>query len=66
MVLHHYIHSLKSLPISSTNENPVDEIDLEMVTEAAKWLRKKLDLTIFGFDVVVSTQDPFFYLYLYL
>lgn len=50
----YYLHSLKSLPVGSANQNPVDEIDLELVTEAAKWLRKKLDLTIFGFDVVVS------------
>ncbi|CAA7050542.1 unnamed protein product [Microthlaspi erraticum] len=51
--------SLKSLPIGSANQNPVDEIDLELVTEAAKWLRKKLDLTIFGFDVVIQegTRD---------
>ncbi|CAF1804180.1 BnaC04g03250D [Brassica napus] len=51
--------SLKSLPVGSANQIPVDEIDLELVTEAAKWLRKKLDLTIFGFDVVIQegTRD---------
>ncbi|KAG2290213.1 hypothetical protein Bca4012_028733 [Brassica carinata] len=51
--------SLKSLPVGSANQNPVDEIDLELVTEAANWLRKKLDLTIFGFDVVIQegTRD---------
>ncbi|CAN7103298.1 unnamed protein product [Brassica rapa subsp. narinosa] len=48
--------SLKSLPIGSANQNPVDEIDLELVTEAANWLRRKLDLTIFGFDVVVQEE----------
>ncbi|VVB03303.1 unnamed protein product [Arabis nemorensis] len=51
--------SLKSLPIGSAIQNPVDEIDLELVTKAANWLRKKLDLTIFGFDVVIQegTRD---------
>ncbi|XP_013691804.1 inositol 1,3,4-trisphosphate 5/6-kinase 4-like [Brassica napus] len=51
--------SLKSLPVGSANQIPVDEIDLELVTEAANWLRKKLDLTIFGFDVVIQegTRD---------
>ncbi|CAL9236830.1 unnamed protein product [Arabidopsis halleri] len=46
--------SLKSLPVGSANHNPVSEIDLELVTKAATWLRKKLDLTIFGFDVVIQ------------
>ncbi|CAE6048324.1 unnamed protein product [Arabidopsis arenosa] len=46
--------SLKSLPVGSVNQNPVNEIDLELVTKAATWLRKKLDLTIFGFDVVIQ------------
>ncbi|KFK37221.1 hypothetical protein AALP_AA4G229400 [Arabis alpina] len=46
--------SLKSLPIGSSTQNPVDEINLELVTKAANWLRKKLDLTIFGFDVVIQ------------
>ncbi|CAN8286563.1 unnamed protein product [Cochlearia groenlandica] len=46
--------SLKSLPLGSTNQNLEHEIDLELVTEAAKWLRKKLHLTIFGFDVVIQ------------
>ncbi|XP_019100617.1 PREDICTED: inositol 1,3,4-trisphosphate 5/6-kinase 4 isoform X2 [Camelina sativa] len=46
--------SLKSLPVGSTNQTPLNEIDLELVTEAATWLRKKLDLTIFGFDVVIQ------------
>ncbi|KAF8101260.1 hypothetical protein N665_0208s0047 [Sinapis alba] len=51
--------SLKSLPVGSANQNQVDEIDLQLVTEAANWLRKKLDLTIFGFDVVIQegTRD---------
>ncbi|ESQ39024.1 hypothetical protein EUTSA_v10001421mg [Eutrema salsugineum] len=46
--------SLKSLPVGSANQDPIDEIHIELVTEAAKWLRKKLDLTIFGFDVVIQ------------
>ncbi|KAF2603256.1 hypothetical protein F2Q70_00024573 [Brassica cretica] len=46
-------------PVPAIIQNPVDEIDLELVTEAANWLRKKLDLTIFGFDVVIQegTRD---------
>lgn len=47
--------SLKSLPVSK-EELRVDDhkLDLELVKDAAKWLRTRLDLTIFGFDVVVS------------
>lgn len=29
-------------------------LNLDLVTDAAKWLSERLDLTIFGFDVVVS------------
>lgn len=49
------LFSLKSLPVAkeglSVNSH---QIDLELVNEAAYWLRRTLDLTIFGFDVVVS------------
>lgn len=47
--------SLKSLPVSKEQLN-VDnhKLDLELVKDAADWLRRTLDLTIFGFDVVVS------------
>lgn len=54
--------SLKSLPISKENHQ-LDvgsmPIDHNLVTDAAHWLRDLLDLTIFGFDVVVeeSTGD---------
>lgn len=48
-------HSLKSLPTDTGNQNSANEVNLGLVKDAADWLRKKLDLTIFGFDVVVST-----------
>ncbi|CAI8597231.1 unnamed protein product [Vicia faba] len=50
--------SLKSLPTaesttvaSGASNKP---IDLKLVTDAANWLRKRLCLTIFGFDVVIQ------------
>ncbi|KAJ8646017.1 hypothetical protein MRB53_007765 [Persea americana] len=48
--------SLKSLPTDkdmqlNTNEQP---LEVGLVTDAANWLRKTLNLTIFGFDVVVQ------------
>ncbi|GMH18269.1 hypothetical protein Nepgr_020110 [Nepenthes gracilis] len=53
--------SLKSLPTvdeihsgSEVGTNAEKDIDLELVTNAANWLRRKLDLTIFGFDVVIQ------------
>lgn len=52
--------SLKSLPIDNENRNSGDlisckvDLDLELVKDAAKWLAKTLDLTIFGFDVVIQ------------
>ncbi|CAN0920831.1 Inositol 1,3,4-trisphosphate 5/6-kinase 4 [Linum grandiflorum] len=50
--------SLKSLPISPDNgdscRSNLDHFDIELVTEAAHWLTRKLDLTVFGFDVVVE------------
>lgn len=33
-------------------------LDLDLVTDAANYLRSVLDLTIFGFDVVVSHPKP--------
>ncbi|CAK9178915.1 unnamed protein product [Ilex paraguariensis] len=60
-----HFDSLKSLPTSKTNQHSRDEdhhnvsdqcIDLQLVTDAANWLRRMLDLTVFGFDVVVSAQ----------
>ncbi|KAI3962192.1 hypothetical protein MKX01_030742 [Papaver californicum] len=59
-------NSLKSLPtakgqIEASGLSSADStsLDLELVTGAAHWLRKKLDLTIFGFDVVIQegTRD---------
>ncbi|XP_058103470.1 inositol 1,3,4-trisphosphate 5/6-kinase 4-like [Magnolia sinica] len=51
--------SLKSLPTDndkgqhSGNKNK-QSIDVDLVTDAANWLRGRLGLTIFGFDVVVQ------------
>ncbi|CAK9137468.1 unnamed protein product [Ilex paraguariensis] len=58
-----HFDSLKSLPTSKTNQHSRDEdhhnvsdqcIDLQLVTDAANWLRRMLDLTVFGFDVVIQ------------
>ncbi|KAJ8755535.1 hypothetical protein K2173_019333 [Erythroxylum novogranatense] len=51
--------SLRSLPVnySGVGNSPKDgnhSFDLELVTTAANWLGRKLDLTIFGFDVVIQ------------
>ncbi|GLT73688.1 hypothetical protein SLA2020_455270 [Shorea laevis] len=49
--------SLKSLPTDSGKQNPGDQehnIDLGLVRDAANWLSKTLNLTIFGFDVVIQ------------
>lgn len=57
--------SLRSLPVnfiddrqskflSSFSQDDPPEPDLELVHSAATWLREKLKLTIFGFDVVVQ------------
>lgn len=66
------LHSLKSLPTSKENQQHEDgncqnanhEIDIQLVTDAACWLQRMLNLTIFGFDVVVSSQFLFGQLYL--
>lgn len=55
--------SLKSLPVDSTGNLTSDsdevKLDLDIVTSAAMWMRGKLHLTIFGFDVVIQagTRD---------
>lgn len=50
-----HFDSLKSLPVAKEQLNVDDhKLDLELVKDAADWLRRKLDLTIFGFDVVVQ------------
>lgn len=63
-----FLRSLKSLPTSKQNPNSVDDnsskstehcLDLDLVTTAADFLMRKLELTVFGFDVVVSTQFMF-------
>lgn len=55
--------SLKSLPTADNIQNSVvsecptgtnESIDLKLVTDAANWLRRRLQLTIFGFDVVIQ------------
>lgn len=54
--------SLKSLPIAKDGEQFEGvcsmvknwSIDIGLMTDAASWLRNKLDLTIFGFDVVIE------------
>nr|POE86386.1 inositol 1,3,4-trisphosphate 5/6-kinase 4 [Quercus suber] len=57
--------SLKSLPTAKEDQHYGDSncskatnscVDLDLVTDAANWLRGVLDLTIFGFDVVESSQ----------
>ena len=48
--------SLKSLP-TEKGEIPTEQnfsLDLDLINIAAKWLREYLNLTVFGFDVVVS------------
>lgn len=55
-----YFAGLKSLPVDKDSQQKShhednNRIDQELVTDAANWLRRVLDLTIFGFDVVVST-----------
>ncbi|KAK1379436.1 Inositol-1,3,4-trisphosphate 5/6-kinase [Heracleum sosnowskyi] len=55
--------SLKSLPTAQKEQQSGDanyqeakeqQMDLQLVTDAAKWLSKMLNLTIFGFDVVIQ------------
>ncbi|GMY33031.1 inositol 1,3,4-trisphosphate 5/6-kinase 4-like isoform X2 [Fagus crenata] len=57
--------SLKSLPTANEDQHNSDGncsketnhcIDLELVTDAANWLMRVLDLTIFGFDVVIQER----------
>ncbi|KAJ1396793.1 Inositol-tetrakisphosphate 1-kinase [Sesbania bispinosa] len=49
--------SLKSLPTADSIKDSGDSnesIDLKLVTDAANWLRRRLHLTVFGFDVVIQ------------
>ncbi|KAM7464827.1 hypothetical protein LguiB_012389 [Lonicera macranthoides] len=51
-------HSLKSLPTAQDGQKESDEhVDIGLVTDAAAWLGKMLDLTIFGFDVVIQGRS---------
>lgn len=56
-------NSLKSLPVATDDQlsvgRPKDgkELDADLVNRAANWLKIKLDLTIFGFDLVVSNHS---------
>ncbi|XP_022154577.1 inositol 1,3,4-trisphosphate 5/6-kinase 4 isoform X3 [Momordica charantia] len=53
--------SLKSLPIADGSqqlEGKKDkDINLELIQNSANWLRRVLDLSIFGFDVVVEDES---------
>lgn len=53
--------SLKSLPIARDDDSSdsgikhgTPSLDVELVNDAARWLKRRLGLTIFGFDVVVQ------------
>ena len=63
-----FLCNLKSLPTAKEDQHYGDGnfseatnscVDLDLVTDAANWLRGVLDLTVFGFDVVVSSQVEF-------
>ncbi|KAJ6418963.1 hypothetical protein OIU84_029126 [Salix udensis] len=43
-----------SLTNADSSKINIHSSDLEPVTDSANWIARKLDLTIFGFDVVVS------------
>ncbi|KAK7387386.1 hypothetical protein VNO78_28152 [Psophocarpus tetragonolobus] len=45
--------SLKSMPTADSITSN-EFVDLKLATDAANWLRRKLHLTIFGFDVVIQ------------
>ncbi|XP_018676593.2 inositol-tetrakisphosphate 1-kinase 6-like isoform X3 [Musa acuminata AAA Group] len=53
--------SLKSLPVATDDQfsvgrlqGDIQSLDVDLVKSAANWLKTKLDLTIFGFDVVIQ------------
>ncbi|CAI0401246.1 unnamed protein product [Linum tenue] len=57
-------NSLKSLPTSTdslqggeSSRATLDHFDIDLVTDAAHWLTRKLHLTVFGFDVVVQEDS---------
>ncbi|XP_038888640.1 inositol 1,3,4-trisphosphate 5/6-kinase 4 [Benincasa hispida] len=58
--------SLKSLPIANesqqhlegkSSDNKNKDMNIELVQNSANWLRRVLDLSIFGFDVVVEDKS---------
>ncbi|KAG7017175.1 Inositol 1,3,4-trisphosphate 5/6-kinase 4, partial [Cucurbita argyrosperma subsp. argyrosperma] len=58
--------SLKSLPIVNESQQHLEgkssdkknkNINIELVQNSANWLRSVLDLSIFGFDVVVEDKS---------
>ncbi|EPS67723.1 hypothetical protein M569_07050, partial [Genlisea aurea] len=50
-----YFNSLSSLPVVVDHlTSSAHSIDLELVSDAADWLRRVLNLTVIGFDVVVQ------------
>ena len=68
-----FLCNLKSLPTAKEDQNYGDGncskatnscVDLDLVTDEANWLRGVLDLTIFGFDVVVSSQVKFSWMHI--
>nr|XP_018676593.1 PREDICTED: inositol-tetrakisphosphate 1-kinase 6 isoform X3 [Musa acuminata subsp. malaccensis] len=53
--------SLKSLPVATDDQfsvgrlqGDIQSLDVDLVKSAANWLKTKLDLSIFGFDVVIQ------------
>ncbi|GER53705.1 inositol-tetrakisphosphate 1-kinase [Striga asiatica] len=50
-----HFDSLKSLPVATEQLSASNhQLDLDLVNDAANWLRRTLDLTIFGFDAVIQ------------
>ncbi|CAA0829557.1 Inositol 1-3-4-trisphosphate 5/6-kinase 4 [Striga hermonthica] len=50
-----HFDSLKSLPVATEQLSAGNhQLELDLVNDAANWLRRTLDLTIFGFDVVIQ------------
>ncbi|WOL17888.1 inositol-tetrakisphosphate 1-kinase 6 isoform X1 [Canna indica] len=56
--------SLKSLPVAKDDQfsggrltSNTQSLDVDLVNSAANWLKTKLDLTIFGFDVVIQEDS---------
>ncbi|XP_020089527.1 inositol-tetrakisphosphate 1-kinase 6 isoform X1 [Ananas comosus] len=54
-------NSLKTLPVAREEQLPIgsskaikESLDVGLIEKAANWLRERLGLTIFGFDVVIQ------------